>query len=308
MFFLLLVLTGLLSGGLCSPVTKSDAQPAAPLPAVVRERRSARIIEDCMLVGLEEGTYYYKSRGTGDVCGVYLLSQPDEAVQVSFDYLNVDCESDGLVSFVDGWELRGELFPGEGDAPLEGRVHEFCGRLKKKVFRSSGNAALIQYRIPARGDTFKITVRYTKNKAPCNILVDDVSGIYTLRNHGRRQNCSVTTIFPATVNLVQLAVGVVGSVPNRAIETGVLSRCQKRGAQDFVQIGGGQGLDPLHMIVEDSICGLDTNPRVPASHILCGMTTVRLVSSGRVDNSVTVALSQITDVDVMPTLMCDLPL
>lgn len=51
-----------------------------------------------MLVGLEEGTYFYKSRGTGEVCGVYLLSQPDEAVQVSFDYLNVDCDSDGLVS------------------------------------------------------------------------------------------------------------------------------------------------------------------------------------------------------------------
>lgn len=51
------------------------------------------------------------------------------------------------------------------DAPLEGRVHEFCGRLKKKVFRSSGNAALIQYRIPSRGDGFRITVRYTKNPA-----------------------------------------------------------------------------------------------------------------------------------------------
>lgn len=66
---------------------------------------------------------------------------------------------------MDGWELGGELFPGEVDAPLEGRVHEFCGRLKKKVFRSSGNAALIQYRIPSRGDGFRITVRYTKNPA-----------------------------------------------------------------------------------------------------------------------------------------------
>nr|XP_053656150.1 corticotropin-releasing factor-binding protein-like [Cherax quadricarinatus] len=232
------------------------------LSTSIRAKRNSRIIEECMLVGLEEGTYFYKSRGTGDVCGVYLLSQPDQAVQVTFDYLDVDCEADGLVSFVDGWELGGELFPSEVDAPLEGRVHEFCGRLKTKTFTSSGNAALIQYRVPSRGDGFRITVRYVRNPAPCNILVDDVKGVYTLRNHGRRTNCSITTIFPASVSIIQLAVGVNGgAVPNRAIETGVLSRCEKRGSLDYVQLGGGQGLDVTKLEVEDSVCGLDSNPR-----------------------------------------------
>ncbi|ROT70105.1 putative corticotropin-releasing factor-binding protein isoform X2 [Penaeus vannamei] len=143
----------------------------------------------------------------------------------------------------------------------------------------------------------------------CNILVDDVSGLYTLRNHGRRSNCSITTIFPASVSIAQIAVGIKGSlVPNRAIETGVLSRCEKRGSRDYVQIGGAQGLDVTKLEVEDSVCGLDSNPRLPASHILCGMTTVRMVSSGLTDNSITLAISQISDFDIMPTLMCDLPL
>ncbi|XP_063585804.1 corticotropin-releasing factor-binding protein-like [Penaeus indicus] len=306
--FVALVAVGLLCSAHASPLTKAGSQ-RLDITAASRTKRNSRIIEECMLVGLEEGTYFYKSRGTGDVCGVYLISQPDEAIQVSFDYLDVDCDVNGLVSFVDGWELGGELFPSEVDAPLEGRVHEFCGRLKKKVFQSSGNAALIQYRVPRRGNGFKITVRYTKNPTPCNILVDDVSGLYTLRNHGRRSNCSITTIFPASVSIAQIAVGIKGSlVPNRAIETGVLSRCEKRGSRDYVQIGGAQGLDVTKLEVEDSVCGLDSNPRLPASHILCGMTTVRMVSSGLTDNSITLAISQISDFDIMPTLMCDLPL
>ncbi|XP_045619980.1 corticotropin-releasing factor-binding protein [Procambarus clarkii] len=308
MLLALLVAAGLLCCAHTSPVTKSGDQKLELNPSI-RAKRNSRIIEECMLVGLEEGTYYYKSRGAGDVCGVYLLSQPDQAVQVSFDYLDVDCDTEGLVSFVDGWELGGELFPSEVDAPLEGRVHEFCGRLKKKTLKSTGNAAVIQYRVPSRGDGFRITVRYVRNPAPCNILVDDMSGVYTLRNHGRRSNCSITTIFPATVSIVQLAVGINGvAIPNRAVETGVLSRCEKRGSRDYVQIGGASGLDVTKMEVEDSVCGMDSNPRLPASHIVCGMTTARMVSSGLTDNSITLAISQISDLDIMPTLMCELPL
>ncbi|XP_076045443.1 corticotropin-releasing factor-binding protein [Oratosquilla oratoria] len=273
-----------------------------------RAKRNSRVIEECMLVGLDEGTYFYKSRGTGDVCGVFLASQPDQVVHVTFDFVDVDCEAEGLVSFVDGWELNGAVFPSEEDFPLEGRFHEFCGKLKKKVFISSQNAAVIQYRVPKRGDGFKITVKFVKNPKPCNILVDDVSGVYTLRNHGKRVNCSITTIFPASVSLLQLSVGAVGRVPNRAFETGVLYRCEKRGVSDYVQIGGGMTLDSSQITVEDSLCGLDSNPRVRTSHILCGMTTVRLVSSGLSHNSATVAIQQLSDLDITPTLMCDVPL
>ncbi|KAK3851487.1 hypothetical protein Pcinc_041863, partial [Petrolisthes cinctipes] len=47
---------------------------------------------------------------------------------------------------------------------------------------------------------------------------------------------------------------------------------------------------------------------MPTSHILCGMTTVRMVSSGMSDNTVTLAIQQITSLDFTPTLMCELPL
>lgn len=42
----------------------------------------------------------------------------------------------------------------------------------------------------------------------CNILVEGTSYVYTLSNHGRRLNCSVTTLFPASISLVSLDVGL----------------------------------------------------------------------------------------------------
>ena len=30
---------------------------------------------------------------------------------------------------------------------------------------------------------------------------------------------------------------------------------------DLVQVGGAMGLDPINMEIEDSICGMDSNPR-----------------------------------------------
>ena len=56
------------------------------------------LISECYLVGLDEGTYYYKSKSSSDVCAVYLASDPDQRVEITFDYLNVDCDSGGIVS------------------------------------------------------------------------------------------------------------------------------------------------------------------------------------------------------------------
>lgn len=65
-----------------------------------------------------------------------------------------------LMAFFDGWELNGKYFPNEIDhhLSLEQRSHEFCNhnaewpfRQLRKRFRSSQNAALLQYRIPIKG-------------------------------------------------------------------------------------------------------------------------------------------------------------
>lgn len=52
-----------------------------------------------MTVTSEEGHYFYKA-GTDDVtvCGVYLLTDPDKLVEIYFDYIDVPCETGGLIS------------------------------------------------------------------------------------------------------------------------------------------------------------------------------------------------------------------
>lgn len=75
------------------------------------------------------------------------------------------------LQFFDGWELDGKYFPNEVDheKSLSQRSHEFCTnnaewpfRQLRKRFRSSQNAALLQYRIPSRG-SFVATVKFIEN-------------------------------------------------------------------------------------------------------------------------------------------------
>lgn len=75
------------------------------------------------------------------------------------------------LQFFDGWELDEQYFPNEYDhpLPLNKRVHEFCNfnaewpfRQLRKRFRSSQNAALLQYRIPHHG-SFVASVKFIEN-------------------------------------------------------------------------------------------------------------------------------------------------
>lgn len=86
---------------------------------------------------------------------------------------------------MDGWELNGQLFPNEQDhpKPIYDRFFEICGFKKpKQVFKSSQNAALIQFRVPRRGNGFSFYVTFVENptrtyltiiifKFVCNIFV-----------------------------------------------------------------------------------------------------------------------------------------
>jgi len=70
------------------------------------------------------------------------------------------------VQFVDGWELNGQLFPNEQDHPkqMNDRFFEMCGTKKRKqILKSSQNAALIQYRVPRRGNGFSFYVSFIDN-------------------------------------------------------------------------------------------------------------------------------------------------
>ena len=65
----------------------------------------------------------------------------------------------------DGWELNREIVPGMHDHPLpiQERYTPFCGVGPDKIFVSSQNVALIQYRILAAGEGFKVRVSFKPN-------------------------------------------------------------------------------------------------------------------------------------------------
>ncbi|XP_065170123.1 corticotropin-releasing factor-binding protein [Atheta coriaria] len=282
---------------------------------LLRTKRSGdHVIADCIHMSSEEGQYYYKahSQQEGNTCGVYFFTDPDKRIELHFNYLDVECDNGGLVSFVDGWELNGQFFPSPEDhpKPMSQRFSEFCGERKiKQSFVSAQNVALVQYRMPSQTSSFSLTVRFVKNTTPCNVLLQDVEDVYTLRNYGRRSNCSFSALFPAAVRVLSVNVGVT-SRDGRSVEleTGTLHKCQKRGLDDYAQIGGSSGLDNAGLMLADSVCGMDSKPGKITELIGCGTTTIRLVSSGGFDNSVTIAMRQLTEQDFSGyiSVMCPL--
>ena len=129
---------------------------------------SSVISPECIFVKSEEGIYAYSAPGgTNSVCGIYLISEPDQLVQIEFFDFHVEsCVSGGLVSVVDGWELNGQFFPGASDhlLPKSRRYHEYCNNKPVgRIFRMSQNAGLIEFRLPIRGEGFKIRVKFLPN-------------------------------------------------------------------------------------------------------------------------------------------------
>ncbi|XP_071449380.1 corticotropin-releasing factor-binding protein [Hetaerina americana] len=387
------VATALLIALLVAHLAHGDAQQASVQQALKMTRSSMsslrtkrateHIISDCIMVTSQEGEYYFKAPAAGPgarvpgestpVCGVYFVTDPERRVELTLNYLRVPCDAGGLISFMDGWELNGELFPSVEDhpLPLKDRFQEFCSggaggvvlkggagsaasasskRKKERGFASapggtqrpllslgtSQNAALVQYRVPPsvrglKGRTpdvygFSFSVRFPRNPTPCNILVEGTSDVYTLRNYGRAVNCSLATLFPARLRVLSLSVGSApGGLPisnsihqspsgigankrNTEVETGTIHKCDKRGMPDYVEVGGAPGLDITNLAVSDSICGMDSRPGSTVETILCGVSSVRLVSSGWFDNAVTVALREAADQDVAEaTLVCPSP-
>jgi len=272
---------------------------------VFREKRSGNAVEqswqleDCMTVSSkEEGVWEYISDGRSETCGLYLVTMPDMLVQVDIMEMSVDCSS-GLVVLFDGWELNGNVFPGGEDhhLSLEDRSHPKCSGSGKTKFVSSQNAALVSFKIPAPGQGFKIRVTYRPNPDTCNILMSEMAGMFTLQNHGQARNCSLTTLlFPANFELHSLAVGAATGRQRRALSSagsGLSTNCDP----DFVQLGGSSELDSSHLMTSQTLCGEQYRPGKGLT-VLCGSSTVRLVSSGEYDNSVTVLVKAATDEDL----------
>lgn len=274
------------AGGRGTPGT-----PGTPFQPLGRAKRTsgAIAITECTFVYTEEGDFYLDYEGDPTkVCGAMFLAPANQRIQLRLT-LDVPCSSGGIVSVTDGWDYQNQYLPMAQDHPKpDGERHTtLCGVEHTQVFESSQNAAQVSYLLPTSG-RFAVSVRFVRNPTPCSVMLGD-SEVVTLRNFGKRRNCSVTTIYPSVVRILQLQVGVNDKHPNMEPETGTIHKCEKRGLEDFVQVAG------LGMATElagaetvfGSVCGLDTSAGRPMS-ILCGALNVRLVSSGLYDNAVTV--------------------
>jgi len=256
-------------------------------------------LQDCMTVSSkEEGIWEYKSDGRTETCGLYLVTKPDHLVEITVLDVDVDCDS-GLVVVFDGWELNGNVFPGENDHSLgvEDRSTLLCsGKTQKKIFVSNQNAALVSFKIPEVGQGFRVSVKYIKNPDPCNILMSEMIGMFTLQNNGRARNCSLTTLlFPANFELMSLTVGAEELRYRRDLgANGISSKC----SPDFVQLGGSSELDSVNLATSQTLCGAAAAKMDKGLTVLCGSSTVRLVSSGEYDNAVTVMVKAATDDDL----------
>ncbi|KAJ8866289.1 hypothetical protein PR048_032132 [Dryococelus australis] len=58
----------------------------------------------------------------------------------------------------------------------------------------------------------------------CNILLEGAADVYTLRNYGKRVNCSLTSLYPASVKVLSLGVGLASGQPGLELETGTLHK------------------------------------------------------------------------------------
>ncbi|XP_014254909.1 corticotropin-releasing factor-binding protein [Cimex lectularius] len=289
---------------------------ASPFPKVrsglsgaKTKRSSDSIIKDCFHVASTEGHYYYRSTSNDPtVCGFYVVADPSQVVEIFFDYLDVPCNTGGLVAVVDGWELNGGYFPtvSEHPLPLEQRVSEFCGlTAPSKVFITSQNAALIQYRVPKQSKGFSFKVNFLKNPSPCNMLIDGLEDLYTVRQTGKASNCSLMALYPVHASILSLNVGETVPGFNKK-ETGTMRRCQESGLKDYVEISGGYDLVTPKQKQAETFCGVDTYPRPTEETVLCGISTIKLVSSGEYDNILVVKIRQAGEQDLLsPTIICD---
>jgi len=121
--------------------------------------------------------------------------------------------------------------------------------------------------------------------------MSDMTGLFTLQNHGKAMNCSLTTLlFPANFELRAMTVGPLTSSRYRretdAVSPGLSTNCNP----DFVELGGSAELDSSHLVTSHTLCGTQNSPRK--------RSFFRLVSSGEYENSVTVLVKAATDADL----------
>jgi len=275
------------------------------------------IIKECMTVSHSEGGRFRYEGGREDqVCGLYLVGRPDERIVLTLDAVDINgaCDHNQIV-LVDGWELNGNVIPSPQDhlLTLDQRMKSVCEEGGQIQLVSSQNAAMVQYKIGTPGLGFSVSVKYIDNPEPCNVLMSDMTGVFQISNHGQHRNCSVTTLlFPAKVSLLEVNVGSrlrkkreveqkrSSGRARRGLFYDVPSpQCSELGEVDFLELGGSGELDSSNLEARSTLCGGRSEDSLEKDlTILCGSSTLRLVSSGEFRNSVTALVTAATAEDL----------
>lgn len=148
-------------------------------------------------------------------------------------------------------------------------------------------------------------------------MAEGTAPYYVLQNYGTRRNCTLTAAFMAVISIDSIEVGgtkgnVNYDVSSKSSRQATIFtefsplKCDQTDSQDKVTVGGSNGLDSHHFTKATAICG-KTELNGPEQAILCGVTSVRLESSGKFNNKVVVALRQADENDAsLVTAICDL--
>lgn len=153
-------------------------------------------------------------------------------------------------------------------------------------------------------------------------MAEGVAPFYVLQNYGTNRNCTLSASFPAVVAIEGIDVGGQKGNVNydvsritygleflkvlKAFCSIALLKCDQQDALDRVTVGGSSGLDSHHITKATTICG-KTDLNGPEQAVFCGVTSVRLESSGKYNNKVVVSLRPADEEDIsLATAVCDL--
>ncbi|KAM3844036.1 corticotropin-releasing factor-binding protein [Vipera latastei] len=229
-----------------------------------------------------EGQFTFTTDQPQMHCATFFIGEPEEFISIDFDFVNIDCQAGDVLKVFDGWILKGEKFPSSLDHPLptSERYRDLCeAGPSLTTIRSSQNVAMIFFRIQDAGNGFTLTIKKQPNLFPCNIISQTPSGRFTMIVPHQHRNCSFSIIYPILIKISDLSLGHLKGFHLKKPTAGC------RGTGDFMELLGGNGLDPSNMLPLADLCHSFSGPA--QMKIGCDNTVLRLVSSGKHINQVT---------------------
>ncbi|XP_053145002.1 corticotropin-releasing factor-binding protein [Hemicordylus capensis] len=247
-------------------------------------RRALRCIDMLSI----EGQFTFTAEQPQLHCAIFFIADPEELITIDFELVNIDCRAGDFLKVFDGWILKGEKFPSSLDHPLptSERYIDFCedDHIRSTIW-SSQNVAMIFFRIHDPGNGFTLAIKKKTNLFPCNVISQTPAGRFTMVIPHQHRNCSFSIIYPVMIKIYDIMLGHLNSLHLKKSSGGC------GGVGDFVELLGGNGLDPSKMFPLADLCHSFHGPA--QMKIGCDNTVLRMVSSGKHINRVTFEYHQL---------------